>query len=303
MINNIIRLIRVKQWVKNSFIFIPLFFSGNLMDSVLFFKTFFAFISFSFLASSVYVINDWVDIEKDALHPTKKFRPLPSGLISKNQAIGIFVVLMLISISLIVFLIQNNLVIFLLAFYFIMNIAYSFKLKNTSIIDITIIAVGFLIRVLVGGYATGVMISKWTILLTFVLALILAIGKRRGELVGLNEDKTTRKALKGYSIEMLDMALSIMSAVTIVCYIMYTFSPEAIHTFKQNYDYVYFTVIFLIMAILRYIQQTLIENKTESPTKFLYKDFFLQIVLLAWTFSFFVLIYLNSIKEFLSNYL
>lgn len=299
MVLSIIKLMRVHQWVKNLFIFIPLFFSGNILNTSLLIQSFYAFISFSFLASAVYVINDFVDIKKDAQHPTKKNRPLPSGAMSKNEAIFIFIALIITSIGLIYFTNRSVQVIVLLAIYFLMNMAYSFKLKNISIIDITIIAIGFLIRVLVGGYATGIMTSKWTILLTFVLALILAIGKRRGELVVIDQSGKTRKSLDGYSIEMLDMALAIMSSVTIVCYVMYTFSPEAAITFKEKHGYLYFTVIFLIIGLFRYIQQTIIKNKTESPTKFLYKDIFIQLVLLSWGLCFFILIYFNSILELL----
>ena len=299
MIFSTIKLMRIQQWIKNSFIFIPLFFSGNVLNLELFLKSLFAFLSFSFLASSVYVINDYVDVEKDAQHPVKKFRPLPSGQISKNQALVIFVFLFFCSIALVYFTSISFKVILFMVFYFIMNLAYSFKLKNTPIIDINIIAIGFIIRVLVGSYATGIFTSKWTILLTFVLALILAIGKRRGELLNVKQTGSTRKALNGYSIEMLDMSLAIMSAVTIVCYVMYTFSPESIATFKENHDYVFYTFIFLIVGLLRYIQQTIVHNKTESPTKFLYKDTFLQILIFSWGMCFFILLYFNKIKEFL----
>ncbi|MFA9290641.1 MAG: prenyltransferase, partial [Solirubrobacteraceae bacterium] len=180
---------------------------------------------------------------------------------------------------------------------FILNLAYSFKLKQIPIIDITVISLGFLIRVLVGGYATGVFVSRWTILLTFLLALIMAIGKRRGELIEVKLGGVTRKSLNGYSVEMLDMSFSIIASVSIVCYIMYTFSSEAITTFKDGHNLLYLSVIFLVVSILRYVQQTVIFNRTESPTKVLYKDKFLQFIIFSWSIFFLMLLYYNSLKQ------
>ncbi len=288
---------RVHQWIKNIFIFIPLFFSGNFFNFPLLKISLVSFFIFSLVASCIYVINDIVDKEKDALHPKKKYRPLPSGQISVNQSIFLFFSLLLTSFGLVYFLNINTKVILLLVGYFILNLAYSFKLKQIPIIDITVISLGFLIRVLVGGYATGVFVSRWTILLTFLLALIMAIGKRRGELIEVKLGGVTRKSLNGYSVEMLDMSFSIIASVSIVCYIMYTFSNEAITTFKDAHDLLYLSVIFLVVSILRYVQQTVIFNRTESPTKVLYKDKFLQFIIFSWSIFFLMLLYYNSLKQ------
>ncbi len=288
-----LKLIRVEQWVKNFFVFLPLFFSGNITNVDLFIKSIFAFVVFSFTASSIYIINDYMDIESDKKHPEKKNRPLASGAISKPIAIAMFFGL-LISVILIVifgasyFNYDFTKFAIIIGGYFVMNLLYTFKLKHVAIIDVSIIAVGFVLRVLAGGYATGLAISQWAILLTFVLALVLAVGKRRGELINAQVSGRTRKALDGYNIQFADIALCICVTLAIVCYLMFTLSPEVQHKFHQR---VFYTVFFVIFAFLRYLQQTLVYNKTESPTKIVYKDHYIQVTLLLWVLTFLLQIY------------
>ncbi|MBS1571068.1 MAG: decaprenyl-phosphate phosphoribosyltransferase [Bacteroidetes bacterium] len=288
-----IRLLRIEQWVKNLFVFIALFFSGNILHENLLFGSFFAFVIFSFTASAIYILNDYMDIEADKKHPEKCKRPLASGEISKSKARGIFLSLILIVISLILVgqsFFQFNLWKFsvIIAFYFIMNIAYTLRLKHVAIVDICIIAIGFVLRVLAGGYATGIPISQWAVLLTFVLALVLAIGKRRGELINAKVSGKTRKALDGYNVLFADVALSISITLGIISYLMFTVTPEIQNKFGQK---VFYTVIFVVFAFLRYLQQTLVYNRTESPTKIVYKDRYIQATIIIWVFSFLLLIY------------
>ena len=300
-----LKLLRVEQWIKNCFVFVPLFFSGNITNLDLLTKSVFAFVIFSLAASCIYIINDYSDIESDKKHPEKRNRPLASGAISKPTAITILLVLMISCIALIIFtqyyfnLSVLNIKIFLLQFnlwklatiiavYFFMNLAYTFKLKHVAIVDITIIAIGFVLRVLAGGYATGILISQWAILLTFVLALVLAIGKRRGELINAQVSGKTRKALDGYNVQFADIALSISCTLAIVCYLMFTLSPEVQERFHSR---VFYTVIFVVFAFLRYLQQTLVYNKTESPTKIIYKDRYIQATMLLWLTAFLLQIY------------
>lgn len=285
---NFIKLLRAHQWVKNLFVFLPAFFSGKLLDVSVLIDSLIAFFLFSFIASLIYIINDYADVEKDRLHPEKKFRPLASGTISKRSAILIMVPLFVCVAFGSLFLVNSQAMIVLIA-YFLMNIAYTFYLKNVPIIDITIIAIGFVLRVLFGGLVVSIAISKWAFLLTFSLALILAIGKRRGELLASEVGITTRKALRGYTIEFLNMALTIAVAITLVSYIMYSVSEEVILNFGS--EYVYVTTLFVLMGLLRYLQQSFVYNKTESPTKFLYQDHFVKVMLLLWMSSFFVIIY------------
>jgi decaprenyl-phosphate phosphoribosyltransferase len=288
-----IKLLRVEQWIKNLFVFVPLFFSGNITNFDLLGKSIFAFIVFSLTASSIYIINDYSDIESDRKHPEKRRRPLASGAVSKKTALIILVLLVAIVIALI-FLgshyFHHNFWKFatIIGFYFVMNLAYTYKLKHVAIIDISIISLGFVLRVLAGGYATGIFISQWAILLTFILALVLAIGKRRGELINAQISGKTRKALDGYNVQFADIALSISCTLAIVCYLMFTLSPEVQERFHAR---VFYTVIFVVFAILRYLQQTLVYNKTESPTKIIYRDRYIQITLVLWVAAFLLQIY------------
>ena len=291
-----LKLLRVEQWVKNLFVFIPLFFSGKIFETTQLFETIFSFIIFSFTASSIYVINDYSDIESDRAHPEKCRRPLASGEISVGRAKLVLVGLVISTIGLIISLSDvfgYNVLKFgaVISSYFVMNLAYTFRLKHIAIVDISIIAVGFVLRVLAGGYATGIVVSQWAIILTFVLALVLAVGKRRGELVNTQLLGNTRKALDGYNIQFADIVLSISVTLAIVSYIMFVISPE---TQKEFTNKVFYTFIFVIFAFLRYLQQTLVYNRTESPTKMIYKDRYIQVVLALWGFAFLILIYFKD---------
>lgn len=290
------KLLRVEQWVKNLFVFIPLFFSGKIFETTQLFETIFSFIIFSFTASSIYIINDYSDIESDRVHPEKCRRPLASGAISVGRAKLVLVGLVISTIGLIISLSDvfgYNILKFgaVISSYFVMNLAYTFRLKHIAIVDISIIAVGFVLRVLAGGYATGIVVSQWAIILTFVLALVLAVGKRRGELVNTQLSGNTRKALDGYNIQFADIVLSISVTLAIVSYIMFVISPE---TQKEFTNKVFYTFIFVIFAFLRYLQQTLVYNRTESPTKMIYKDRYIQVVLALWGFAFLILIYFKD---------
>ena len=144
---------------------------------------------------------------------------------------------------------------------------------------------------LAGGFITGIMVSQWAILLTFVLALVLAIGKRRGELINAQINGKTRKALDGYNVQFADIALSISCTLAIICYLMFKLSPEVQHKIHPR---IFYTVIFVVFAFLRYLQQTLVYNKTESPTKIIYKDHYIQVTMLLWLFAFLLTIYLKK---------
>lgn len=282
--------------MKNLFVFVPLFFSGNITNTDLLSKSVFAFIIFSLAASVVYILNDYNDIEADSKHPEKRRRPLASGAISKTKALGILAGLIIIDVAL-VFLAQLYFheplwkFVTIIGLYIVINIAYTFKLKHVPIIDIFIIALGFVLRVLAGGYITGISISQWAILLTFVLALVLAIGKRRGELINAQVSGKTRKALDGYNVQFADIALSISVTLAIVCYLMFTLSPEVQERFHER---VFYTVIFVVFAFLRYLQQTLVYNRTESPTKIVYRDRYIQITLVLWVAAFLIQIYFKK---------
>ena len=291
MIQSIIKLIRVKHWAKNLFILIPIFFSGKIMDGTALLQVISTFFAFSFVASSIYIINDFIDMESDKLHPQKKNRPLARGTIGKRVAIVLCLVFMLT--GLVIGFVSETGIFYYLLTYFIINIIYTFKLKHVAIIDINIIAIGFILRVLIGGEAACVTVSKWLILLTFLLALVLALGKRRGELIGINDGlgKKTRSSLDGYSIPFIDASIYIICAVAVVAYIMYCFSEEI--QLSLGTEKIYFSVVIVMAAILRYLQQTIVFNQTESPTRVLYKDRFIQTALMIWILFFWWLLYMG----------
>ena len=291
-----LKLFRVEQWIKNLFVFLPVFFAGKVLQELHLLQSLIAFVIFSLTASAIYIINDYRDISSDRLHPEKKHRPLASGAISKSQAKGIMMALFIVILGCCFIayeVIGGGIWKFygVIAFYFLMNLAYTFRLKQIAIVDITIIAVGFVLRIFAGGYITGIVISQWAVLLTFVLALVLAMGKRRGELVNAAISGKSRKALDGYNVQFADIALSMSVTLAIISYLMFTVQPDVQQKFGNK---IFYTFIFVVFAFLRYLQQTLVYNKTESPTKIVYKDRYIQITILLWTLTYLTLIYLNK---------
>ena len=285
---SIFKLLRPEQWVKNLFVWIPAFFAANLLEPGIAVKVFLGFLAFSLVASSVYCLNDWVDVEQDRQHPRKRFRPFASGALNAREVV-LAGALSLIAGFALALLSQTTLWQILLA-YIGINLLYSFAWKKRAIIDITLIAIGFLLRIFAGGIVAGVAISHWLIVLTFLLAMILGFSKRRGEFVRTDtETQLTRPALAGYSLPFIDGSIVFLSAVTVVAYLMYSLSEEVIT--RIDSPYLYFTTIFVILGILRYLQLTIVFNKTESPTRVLWTDLFLQLVLLGWIAAFGYLLY------------
>lgn len=283
--NEILKLLRPHQYIKNLFVFAPLFFSFNfVLDDVI--NTFIVFILFSLIASSIYVLNDYMDIEEDKQHPKKKFRPLASGKVSKNSAKILFLLLSVISLISAYFL--NTNLFLVLIIYFILNVAYSLKLKHITIVDIFIIATGFVLRLFAGASVTENQLSMWIIILTFLLALFLAVAKRRDDVVLASQGKETRKNIDGYNLEFVNAVMVFMSGVIVVAYILYTVSEEVIR--RLNSEYLYLTSFFVILGIMRYMQITFVEQNSGSPTKLILKDRFLQITIFLWLVSFFVIV-------------
>ncbi len=286
-LRNAFQLIRLEHWVKNLFLFIPAFFAARLTEWVVLQNALLGFFSFSLFASSVYVLNDLVDAPQDRLHPDKRHRPVASGAISRRQ--GIVLLVLLLAMGTAVASLLRPELLFYAVIYVIINVFYSFSLKHIAIVDVSLIGTGFLLRVLAGGAVTGVAVSHWLIVMTFLLALILGLAKRRGEYVVATGGHQFRRALEGYNLPFLDVSITVCSTVAIVAYIMYCFSPEV--TSRIGSDNIYYTAFFVIIGILRYLQLALVFDRTESPTRALLKDVFLQIVLLCWIGAFVWLLY------------
>lgn len=285
----IIVLLRPEHWVKNLFLFIPAFFAARLNEPAVLRNALLGFVAFCLIASAVYVLNDMVDAPQDRNHPDKNRRPIASGAIGIPQAIVILVLLLFFGTTLSAYLSTSMLIFSLL--YFVVNLFYSFSLKHIAIIDVSLIGLGFLLRIFAGGAVTGVAVSQWLIILTFLLALILGLAKRRGEYVIAMGENNFRKALEGYNLPFIDVGITVCSTVAIVSYLMYCFSPEVTERIGSNQ--IYYTAFFVILGILRYLQLTLVFNKTESPTRALLRDLFLQLVLLGWIGAFAWLLYFD----------
>ena len=288
-VRHILRLLRLEHWVKNLFIFIPAFFAARLTEWPVLKNASLGFLSFSLIASAVYVLNDLADAPQDRNHPDKRMRPIASGAVSKRDALLVLGGLLGAGSLLAAFLGLDMLIFGLL--YFVINLFYSFSLKHIALVDISLIGLGFLLRVFAGGAVTGVEVSHWLIVMTFLLALILGLAKRRGEYVVAMGGHTFRKALEGYNLPFLDVSITVCSTVAIVAYLMYCFSPEV--TERIGSHHIYWTAFFAIVGILRYLQLTLVFNRTESPTWVLLHDVFLQLVLAGWLGCFVWLLYVG----------
>ena len=283
-----IKLARPHQYVKNGFVWLPIFFGNKLNDTEAIVRTFWAFVAFCLTASVVYVLNDLKDVQEDRQHPAKKFRPIASGALSRSEAILFLIVLLIISVS-ISSVTSNKSVLIILAVYLFLNFAYSFKLKHISIIDIICISTGFVLRVLGGGIAAKVWISPWLIIMVFLLALFLALAKRRDDFLLVSSAHNPRKCIDSYNLEFVNLAMVAMAAVIIVSYILYTVSPEVID--KHKTDKLYFTTLWVIIGLLRYMQITFVEQKSGSPTLIVLKDLFMQVVIILWLLHYYLLLY------------
>lgn len=274
---NIIKLMRPKQWIKNMFVFGALIFSNSFTDIKLLTLTIWAFIAFCFISSSVYVLNDIVDIEKDKAHPKKCKRPLASGAVTIKEAIITGVILVIASLV-IGFSINIYLGIVILI-YLANNLLYSFKIKNIVLLDIFSIAIGFILRILAGSAAINIVASKWIILCTLFLSLYLGFGKRRNEILLLGSTADNhRKILTEYSVDFLDQALNIVLTCTIVFYAMYT----AVGNVNR---YMIGTTIFVVYGVLRYNYLVFTNDEGGSPTEMVLEDKPLLINILLWIIS------------------
>ena len=284
-------LIRPQQWIKNGFVLIPMFFGGRLLnvdDAIASVVTFFAF---SFAASAIYCFNDIVDVDADRRHPVKCHRPIASGAVSVPTAYALMTVLALLSALLLFFLPQRaGETAGIVAFYFLLNMAYCIWLKRHAIIDVCTVAFGFVLRILAGGMACDVAVSNWLVLMTFLLALFLSFAKRRDDVLRMNETgEPPRRNTIRYNITFVNQAITITGTVTLVCYIMYTVSPEVVSRFHA--PYLYLTSIFVLVGLLRYMQLTVVDEVSGDPTKILLRDRFTQAIVVAWIMAFLLIIY------------
>ena len=287
-LTNIIRLLRPHQYIKNLFIFTPVFFAGQFLEASIVYNALIGFVGFSITASAIYILNDYKDIEQDRLHPKKKNRPLASGAVNKSLALSLMFFLLAAGIGLMSWVSLQAMGILLL--YVVLNLAYSYKLKHVAIFDIAIIATGFVLRLFVGSAVTGIPLSQWIIIMTFLLALFLALAKRRDDmLIYLDTNIKMRKVIEFYNLKFIEGAMMIMASVTIVAYILYTTSPSI--TSRLQSDSVYLTALYVVLGVMRYLQITFVEEDSGAPAHKISRDPFLIFVVVAWLTHFGVLLY------------
>ena len=304
-----LRLIRVHQWIKNCFVFVPLLFSQHLFDLYYFLDALSAFIVFCFASSAIYVINDIVDVEADRAHPVKKDRPLPSGDISTRAAIVTASFMLVLVLWLMMYF--NNEFIFLVVGFIVLNVMYSFWLKNVVLLDIFSIAAGFSIRVLAGAFAIQVPISSWLLLTTMFISLFLGVMKRRSELVLVSEyskqnlktgdvtdDKISknnqtgtqsRKVLRQYSLNFADQMATIAAAGVIICYALYSVAPRTVSIFQT--ERLIYTTPFVVFGIFRFMYLEYIGGKAENTTRLIATDLYMILDVIIYILATIVIIY------------
>lgn len=286
------RLLRVQQYVKNFFVFIPAFFGGKLVLASELADLFLYFLVFCGISSVIYIINDITDQEEDRRHPLKRSRPLAAGEVSVRSAalLAVGIALACVIFALLLFKPAENMV---LAAYAVLNILYTFLLKQFAIIDISCIAAGFVLRAVGGTLVADLHLSQWLVLMVFLLCMFLALGKRWDDLRIENSEggKPVRKSISGYTQYFVHSALTFFATINTICYIMYTLSPQA----QQYYgtSLVYLSSFWVILGNMRYLQIIFVLHKSGAPTKILMQDLVMQGIIACWILHMAVLVYHN----------
>ena len=304
---NTLRLLRPRQWIKNLAIFAAITFTGELFDPPIFAKVLLGFFVFCGLSSATYIINDLFDIKKDRLHPFKKFRPLAHGDVPIPFAISSAAFLIIF--SLFVARAITPAFFALVLTYLAIQFLYSSYLKSVAVLDILLIAAGYILRVYGGEFASGFHISVWLLLTTISISLFLAVGKRRSELTLLSGNKdndiaATRKSLSHYSERLLDVYASVFATSTFVAYSLFTFlenpggfklslgilMPDFLPTFFQR-KWLMITIIPVVYGLMRYLQDIYEKNEGESPERVLLSDIPLLFTVSIWTILVVLIVY------------
>jgi 4-hydroxybenzoate polyprenyltransferase len=284
MIRDYVRLIRIKHWVKDVFVFAPLIFSLNFYKPIYIGRTLIMVAAFCLAASSVYVFNDVADRERDRLHPKKKDRPIASGAVTVRSALILSAVLFLASVAVCTILGLPSVLIVLT--YIAMNVAYSLLLKKQTFIDVMIIATGFLLRVVAGAIAINVELSSWMLLTTFFLSLFLGFGKRRKEVTeGSNRH---RAVFQDYTVELLNSLIIISASLTIITYSLYVVTSKAMIDLGR--DKFIATIPFVVFGVFRYMFLIYRHNNGGDPAEVLLKDKVLLIDIALWVCLIFALL-------------
>ncbi|WP_298137323.1 decaprenyl-phosphate phosphoribosyltransferase [Flavobacterium sp.] len=287
---NYLKLMRVEQYIKNIFVFAPLFFDSQFQNIDNLVKVIFTFFCFCIASSSIYILNDYFDINEDRNHPQKSYRPIASGSISIKNGLCLMSFLMVLTMFA-SWMISHELLMVILS-YIILNFLYSKWLKHIAILDVNIIAIGFILRIIAGSVVSDVVPSIWILLITYLLALFLGISKRRTDVLLAENGKDVRKNIEGYNLVFIDTILGILSSIIIVCYIFYCISPEIQLHYHSNL--LYLSIIFVVNGIFRYLKLVFVDQSTYSPTKIVLNDRFIQITILGWLLLMSYLLYFRN---------
>lgn len=281
-VKDTLKLLRPEQWIKNMFVFGAILFSNNFKNLHLLKNNLLTFIAFCFISSAVYIINDIVDLERDREHPVKRKRPMASGRVSILKAVLMAIILAGMSLSIAINL--DKYIVIIIILYFLNNIIYTFKIKKIVLLDVFSISIGFILRVISGGVATGVPTSSWIILCTLFLSLFLGFGKRRNEIITLGEGAVKhRENLSQYTEKILDQLINIVLTCTIVFYAIYCILGSSSNEFV-------WTTIFVIFGVLRYYYLIYSKGQGGNPTELVLKDKQILCCVLLWSFNcFFIL--------------
>lgn len=281
--------LRPKQWIKNAFILIPLIFAEKVFDYSSLFRSLLAAAIFCLVASAVYLINDVIDLDTDRSHPVKKYRPIAAGLISPMSAVVAATLLLMISL-LCGFILGVDFIIVVII-YLGVQAAYNAVLKEKVILDIFCVSSGFFLRVVAGAVAINVVISQWLIICTISISMFLSLAKRRNELtlLGLNNAQDHRRVLSEYSPYLLDQMIGVVTATTLLSYMLYCISPQIIEQFgTENLIY---TFPFVLFGIFRYLYLIHSKERGGSPEMVLYTDWPLLTSVILWGLCCIIMIY------------
>jgi len=281
-----VRLLRPAQWVKNLFVAAPLFFTPPAILPATMLRVALGVAAFCCVSSAIYILNDYFDREADRQHPLKATRPLAAGTVGVPTAFACFLALLLGGLALAMWLAPDFAAV--ASAYAAMNGAYSIWLKHVAIIDVLIVAMSFVLRVLAGAVLIGVRPSAWILIVSGLLALFIALGKRRDDLVQSLSDEH-RRSLKGYSQGFLDTSVAVVLGALLVTYMIYTTDRQVME--ELGTDRLVYTVIFVIAGILRYLQIIFVERRSGAPTEIALTDRFLIITIALWVLTLAVLIH------------
>lgn len=286
----LLKLLRPSHWLKNSFVFLPLFFNGSIFNPRMLLCAGIVFAMFCMVSSAVYCINDVVDREADRAHPKKCRRPVASGAVSPATAVIIAAILTILTpLTAVLALPDAAQVIAIVAAYMLMNIAYSLWLKHMAIIDVMIIAIGFVLRVAAGGMACSISLSSWIVIMTFLVTLLIAMAKRRSDfMIQHAAGNTQRESVRDYTPLFMNVCIGMLATMSVFGYIMYSLSAAVM---TAGSEYFYCTSVFVIAGILRYLMLVFGRDQGDEPVKILMHDRSIQTCIAGWVLLSALMIY------------